>query len=155
MHARLSLGFQNAEGVDLGLGGLLLGPKTLLGLETLLGAPTSGNFAEGIVGAVTPELLQVDSQIAPYEAAFVVVRLSLVADEVVSGSTTFDNLLLVKDELAPDHAIDGDRGGMEWLGSRFFSPSVERAEDPILSEWKSWTPPYLWAPRALSRELTG
>jgi hypothetical protein len=155
MHARLSLSFQNAGGADLGLGGLLLGPTTLLGPGSLLGSPSSGEDTDGRAGAVTPELLRMEKQIAPFGTAFVAVRLSLVAVEPVTGSTTFDNLLLVKDEVVPEHPIDGDRGGMKWLGAKYFSPSQELEEDPLLEEWKSWTPPYLWAPEAVSRNLPG
>lgn len=133
MNARLSLGFQTAAGVDLG----------------------SPAFVDGVVQAVNPEFLSVEGQVAPVDATHAVVRLTLFALEAVPGSTTFDNLLLVKDEAVPEHPIDGDRGGMQWQGARFFSPSLELEADALVAEWESWTPPYLWAPRVLSKDLAG
>lgn len=151
LKGRLSLGFQNAKGEDISAEDVVLGPELLLGPETLLGAPHVS--ADGAVAGTAVARLKVENQAAPFGAAYVALRLSVVAEEKVAGSVTFDDVVLVEEATAPDHAIEGDLGGMDWSGSRFTSPSFELGEAPTTPTWQSWTPGYLWAPEVLSKEL--
>ena len=131
MQGRLTLGFQDAEGAVL----------------------PGGAYASGAEAKAMPELIRVEGLIAPLEATFVVVELALVALAAEPGATTFDNALLVAQPVCPSYPIDGDRGGMNWVGSRFWSASYELPEAAVLADYRSWTPAYLWSPKVLSREL--
>lgn len=127
---RLSVGFQKASGAN-------------------IGTPT---HIDGPQAVVKPTWLRLEGVVAPLETAFVVVRLTFYAVTGAAGNVTFDNALLVTGATVPPYPIDGDRGAMEWLGSRFHSASMETEEAPVVADFESWTPPYLWSPKVLPRE---
>jgi hypothetical protein len=99
----------------------------------------------GPTAARDPHQLQLLNQVAPPDSAWL--RLNVMAVIATGpagalGSVTVDELMLVKDTVLPEEWFDGDTGGCEWLGPRFWSPSRAKDEAESLDTVAEWVPPF-------------